>query len=83
MERLRQELNQDGYWPVKLRYTTNSYRGQAPATVAAGGFSNTNVGDQWDTSPYETDDPVTGISIGAYIKNMGVLIRYLIKNQQE
>ncbi|WP_232461373.1 pectate lyase [Cellvibrio sp. PSBB006] len=82
-ERLRKELNQEGYWPVKLHYTTNSYRGGAPATVAAGNFSNTNVGDQWDTSPYETDDPVTGISTGAYIKNMGVLIKYLVKNQQE
>ena len=82
-ERLRKELNQEGYWPVKLHYTTNSYRGGSPATVAAGNFSNTNVGDQWDTSPYETDDPVTGISTGAYIKNMGVLIKYLVKNQQE
>lgn len=80
--RLRNELNQQGYWPVKLRYTTNPYRGEAPAAVTAGNFSNTNVGDQWDTSPYETDDPVTGISTGAYIKNMGVLIRYLVKNQQ-
>ena len=76
-------MNQEGYWPVKLHYTTNSYRGGSPATVAAGNFSNTNVGDQWDTSPYETDDPVTGVSTGAYIKNMGVLIKYLVKNQQE
>ena len=80
--RLRNELNQQGYWPVKLRYTTNPYRGEAPAAVTAGNFSNTNVGDQWDTSPYETDDPATGISTGAYIKNMGVLIRYLVKSQQ-
>lgn len=80
--RLRNELNQQGYWPVKLRYTTNPYRGEAPAAITAGNFSNTNVGDQWDTSPYETDDPATGISTGAYIKNLGVLIRYLVKSQQ-
>lgn len=82
VERLRDELNQQGYWPVKLRYTTNPYRGEASAAVTPGNFSNTNVGDQWDTSPYETDDPATGISTGAYIKNMGVLIRYLVKSQQ-
>ncbi|MGM8226384.1 pectate lyase [Cellvibrio sp. ARAG 10.3] len=80
--RLGNELNQQGYWPVKLRYTTNPYRGEAPAAVTPGNFSNTNVGDQWDTSPYETDDPATGISTGAYIKNMSVLIRYLVKSQQ-
>ncbi len=35
------------------------------------------VGDEWDTSPYPTASPEMGISTGAYIKNMGVLIQYL------
>jgi len=35
------------------------------------------VGDEWDTSPYPVNNPVKGISTGAYIKNMGVLIQYL------
>ena len=44
--------------------------------VASGDFSQTQVGDETDTSPYP-DDRITGISTAAYIRNMSVLIRYL------
>ena len=40
-------------------------------------YAVTMVGDEWDTSPYPVNKPVMGISTGAYIKNMGVLIQYL------
>jgi PelA/Pel-15E family pectate lyase len=70
-------LNQQGYWPTPLYYTTNPYKGVAPITKATNDYAATMVGDEWDTSPYPVDDPVMGISTGAYIKNMGVLIQYL------
>lgn len=76
-ERLLEALNDEGYWPTPLRYTSNPYRGPAPETVAEGNFGARNVGDVWDTSPYRAEEPVMGISTGAFIKNMGVLIRYL------
>ncbi len=71
------ELNQQGYWPTPLYYTTNPYKGAAPITRATNDYAATMVGDEWDTSPYPVNNPVKGISTGAYIKNMGVLIQYL------
>lgn len=70
-------LNQQGYWPTPLYYTTNPYNGIAPLTKANNDYADAMVGDKWDTSPYPVDNPVMGISTGAYIKNMGVLIQYL------
>lgn len=75
--RLRGELNEAGYWPTPLYYTSNPYIGPAPETLAEGDFGSRHVGDKWDTSPYRAEDPVMGISTGAFIKNMGVLIKYL------
>lgn len=73
-------LNPEGYWPTPLFYTTNPYIGESPRDH--GGpllmdYANTMVGDEWDTSPYPAANPVMGISTGAFIQNMGVLIRYL------
>ena len=39
-----------------------------------GDYSQTHVGDDTDTSPYP-DPKLMGISIEAYIRNMGILIR--------
>jgi hypothetical protein len=70
-------LNQQGYWPTPLYYTTNPYKGTAPIIKANNDYAATMVGDEWDTSPYPVENPVMGISTGAYISNMGVLIQYL------
>lgn len=70
-------LNQQGYWPMPLYYTTNPYKGIAPISNVNNDYAATMVGDKWDTSPYPVDNPVMGISTGAYIKNMGVIIQYL------
>lgn len=70
-------LNQQGYWPTPLYYTTNLYKGFPPLTKADNDYAATMVGGEWDTSPYPVDNPVMGISTGAYIKNMGTLIQYL------
>jgi hypothetical protein len=37
----------------------------------------TRAGDATDTSPYITDKPPIGISVGTYIQNMASLVRYL------
>lgn len=67
-------LNADGYWPTPLTATSNPYVGDGPATPAAGDFSQTLAGDLYDTSPYMTDRPVTGISTGTFIQNMSALL---------
>jgi hypothetical protein len=46
--------------------------------VAPRDFSTTGVGDDTDTSPYP-DPKLIGISTEAYIRNMGVLIRLLVR----
>ena len=69
-------LNERGFWMAPLGYNTYPYRGPAPETVAPGDFSQTHVGDEFDTSPFP-DPALMGISVEAYIRNMGVLIRAL------
>jgi PelA/Pel-15E family pectate lyase len=75
--KLLESLNAEGYWPTPLKATSNPYKGDGSATPVAGDYSMTRVGDDTDTSPYIASNPPLGISTGAYIKNMGELIRYL------
>jgi hypothetical protein len=82
-ESLIESLNGEGYWPTPLSHTSNPYIGPGPEKVARGNFASTDVGDQWDTSPYRVDKPVLGISTGAYIRNMSALIQYLISQQED
>ena len=74
---LIRSLNREGYWPTPLRATSNPYIGPGAATPAPGDYRTTHVGDAHDTSPYTTDNPVTGISTATYITNMATLIRAL------
>jgi hypothetical protein len=67
-------LNAEGYWPTPLTATSNPYVGPGPETPTPGEFGGTHVGDRYDTSPYNTDTPVTGISTGAFIQNMRALM---------
>jgi hypothetical protein len=69
-------LNERGFWMAPLGYNTHPYRGPAPEAVAPGDFAQTHVGDSYDTSPFP-DPALQGISVEAYIRNMGVLIRAL------
>lgn len=70
-------LNARGYWPTPLRATSNTYIGPGPRTPPPGDFRTTHVGDASDTSPFNTDAPVAGISTATYIANMVALIRAL------
>lgn len=75
--KIRADLNEQGYWPTPLRATSHPYKGNGSKVPAAGDYSRTRVGDDTDTSPYVTDQPVSGIAISTYIKNMGEMIKYL------
>lgn len=72
-------LNAEGWWPTPLRSVSNPYAGRGSRTPAPGDFSQTHVGDRTDTSPYPTDTPVDGISVGAYVQNMAALIDALAR----
>ena len=67
-------LNAEGYWPTPLTATSQPYAGDPGPTPSPGDFSQTLVGDRFDTSPYVTDAPVTGISTGTFIQNMSALL---------
>lgn len=69
-------LNAEGYWLAPLRYNSHPFTRDGSKTPAPGEFSQTYVGDDTDTSPYP-DEKLMGISIDAYIRSMGVLIRAL------
>ena len=70
-------LNEQGYWLAPLGYNTHPYKDPSPKVVASGSFGQTHVGDEFDTSPFP-DPKLQGISIEAYVRNMGVLIRQLL-----
>ena len=67
-------LNEEGYWPTPLRAVSNPYIGDGDAVAVEGDYSQTRVGDASDTSPYITDDPALGVSLGSFIKNMSALM---------
>jgi PelA/Pel-15E family pectate lyase len=75
VRKLIDDLNDEGYWPTPLVAVSNVYSGDGDTTPAAGDFSQTRVGDASDTSPYLTDNPVPGISLGSYIQNMSALLQ--------
>jgi hypothetical protein len=70
-------LNARGYWATPLTTTSNPYNGPSPTAVTGGEYQMTRVGDLWDTSPYQTDFPVEGVSTSVFIRNMGDLIEAL------
>lgn len=69
-------LNAEGFWLAPLGYNTHRYKAPGAKTVPPGDFGQTHVGDEFDTSPFP-DPGLKGISIEAYVRNMGVLIRQL------
>ena len=75
---LIKELTKEGYWLTPLRSTSNPYK-ECPNMGASNEtkYTTTFVGDEYDTSMYDTEEPVMGISMAAYISNMMKLIGYL------
>jgi PelA/Pel-15E family pectate lyase len=69
-------LNAEGYWLAPLGYNSNPFKRDGSKAPQPGDYSQTYVGDETDTSPYP-DPKLIGISVEAYVRNMGVLIRAL------
>jgi hypothetical protein len=72
---LLETLTDDGYWPTRLAESTYRYTGDPPPRVAAGDFSETQVGDKSDTSPFLVSNPQVGISTATFIRNMSELMQ--------
>jgi PelA/Pel-15E family pectate lyase len=70
------DLNAQGYWLAPLGNNSHPYRADGSKAPRSGDFSQTYVGDDTDTSPYP-DPTLMGISIDAYVRNMGILIKAL------
>jgi len=73
-------LNAQGYWLAPLGNNSHPYKKDGSKAPQPGDYSQTYVGDETDTSPFP-DPSLMGISIEAYIRNIGVLIRALDPQQ--
>lgn len=67
-------LNAEGFWLAPLRMNSHPFTRAGSRTPAPGDFATTHVGDRTDTSPFP-DAELRGISVEAYVRSMGVLIR--------
>jgi hypothetical protein len=76
LARILSSLDDQGRWIGELGTTSHPYKGDGAKTPAPGDFSQANVGDETDTSPYRAQG-VVGISTSVYMRNMGELIRFL------
>jgi PelA/Pel-15E family pectate lyase len=75
IRRLAETLNPEGYWPTPLRLTSHPYRGDGPRRITPGDFSESWVGDEFDTSPFFPAQPEVGISTSQFVNNMAELAR--------
>lgn len=72
----------DGAWLSPLRSTSNPYKPcKYTASSTETRYASTNVGDEYDTSPYHSENPVQCISTQDYINKMRTLIYYLDENK--
>lgn len=71
--------NADGIWLTPIRSTSNVYQPYEDRTPShETKYVSTNVGDQYDTSPYSSMGPaVEGISTSDYINKMAVMLHYI------
>jgi hypothetical protein len=80
-------LDEQGRWLGPLPLLSNPYRGPgSPEPYLEATYAGTNVGDRSDTSPfapeaspstYPGEAPLTGISVGRFIRNMATLIAFV------
>lgn len=74
-------LDKEGRWIAVLSQMSNPYKPipeSMPSNSDDHSYTNTMVGDEYDTSPYPNRD-VKGISTQTYIRNMTILIQSLRK----
>jgi PelA/Pel-15E family pectate lyase len=75
-------LNDTGFWPAPLPQNSHPYKGDARPGAANGDFATTQVGDEFDTSPFN-DGKTTAISTAEYLRNMNILIQWLARERNE
>ena len=76
-------LTPEGYWLSPLGSTSNPYKPGAPTTPSdETKYGSTNVGDEYDTSPYRCTDGTMCISTRDYINKMSTLIRFIDKDAE-
>ncbi len=80
--RILETLDERGRWLSPLGSTSHPYRRDGTQERAAGDFSATFVGDETDTSPFGAEEPIEGISIKTYLRNMTELIAWLRANPE-
>ncbi len=78
------ELSAEGCWLTPLSSTSNPYKaGASTAPSSETKYLRTNVGDEYDTSPYRCETGEMCISTKEYISRMMTLIEYIDKNRQQ
>ncbi|MGC3963404.1 MAG: pectate lyase [Rhodocyclaceae bacterium] len=82
-------LGDKNYWLTAIPAVTNPYRGNGPTTAYKGAeYMSKHVGDIYDTSPYDPQDPPLvspyvkkdrplGISTSHFVSNLGKLIAFV------
>ncbi|MDP5238186.1 pectate lyase [Uliginosibacterium sp. 31-16] len=85
---LIQDLGDKNYWATPLPAITNPYRGDGPRAAHAGReYMSRNVGDRYDTSPYDPrippdiapytkQDRPLGITTSSFVSKLGKLIAF-------
>lgn len=83
------DLGTKNHWLTPLAQVTNPYRGDGPAAEYAGAaYRSKHVGDIYDTSPYDPQDPPLvepyvkkdrplGINTADFVANLGKLIAFV------
>ena len=76
-------LRPEGYWLSPLGSTSHPYKPGASTTPSdETKYASTNVGDEYDTSPYRCTDGTMCISTRDYINKMAALIRFIDKDSE-
>ncbi|MDO5447822.1 MAG: pectate lyase, partial [Prevotellaceae bacterium] len=76
-------LTPSGAWLSPLHQISNPYKDagkQKPSNETK--YASTNVGDEFDTSPYTPEQPVMGIVTGTYVRNMSMLMNALKEKEK-
>ena len=76
-------LDAQGRWLSPLGSTSNPYKpGASTDPSGETRYASTNVGDEYDTSPYRCEDGTMCISTRDFINKMAALIRFIDKNAE-
>lgn len=76
-------LDSEGRWLTQLKNTSNPYKcGASSEQSNETKYMRTNVGDEYDTSPYRCEEEQMCISTGDYITKMATLIRFIDKTAE-